>query len=90
MAGQAGQPPADLTAELLKKGHEFSFFQVLRLLRLLGHAAEMPEDPAAPVPTVTPNAPATKITPATEQLRPPATKSGSDTPDQQPTPATQK
>jgi type VI secretion system protein ImpH len=50
MAGQAGQPPADLTAELLKKGHEFSFLQVLRLLRLLGHAAESPEDPAAPVP----------------------------------------
>jgi type VI secretion system protein ImpH len=50
MAGQAGQPPADLTAELLKKGHEYSFLQVLRLLRLLGHAAESPEDPAAPVP----------------------------------------
>jgi type VI secretion system protein ImpH len=50
MAGQAGQPPVDLTAELLKKGHEFSFLQVLRLLRLLGHAAEMPEDSAAPVP----------------------------------------
>jgi len=50
MAGQAGQPPADLTAELLTKGHEFSFLQVLRLLRLLGHAAETPEDPAAPVP----------------------------------------
>ena len=47
MAGQAGQPPVDLTAELLKKGHEFSFLQVLRLLRLLGHAAEIPEDPSA-------------------------------------------
>ncbi len=47
MAGKAGQPPADLTAELLKKGHEFSFLQVLRLLRLSGHAAEIPEDPSA-------------------------------------------
>jgi type VI secretion system protein ImpH len=46
MAGKAGQPPVDLTAELLKKGHEFSFLQVLRLLRLSGHAAEIPEDPS--------------------------------------------
>jgi len=50
MAGEAGQPPADLTAELLEKGHAFSFLQVLRLLRFLGHAAENPEDPSAPVP----------------------------------------
>jgi type VI secretion system protein ImpH len=50
MAGQAGQPSADLTAELLRKAHAFSFLQVLRLLRLLGHAAETPEDPAAPIP----------------------------------------
>jgi type VI secretion system protein ImpH len=50
MAGQAGQPPADLTAELLKNGHAFSFLQGLGLLRLLGHAAETPEDPAAPIP----------------------------------------
>jgi type VI secretion system protein ImpH len=47
MAGKAGQPPADLTAELLEKGHEFSFLQVLRLLRLSGHAAEIPEDRSA-------------------------------------------
>jgi type VI secretion system protein ImpH len=47
MAGKAGQPPPDLTAELLNRGHEFSFLQVLRLLRLSGHAAEIPEDPSA-------------------------------------------
>jgi len=47
MAGQAGQPPADLTAELLKKGHEFSFLRSCAAAPS-GPYAESPEDPAAP------------------------------------------
>jgi len=50
MAGQAGQPPADLTSDLLDRGHAYSFLQVLRLLRLLGHAAEVPGDAAEAMP----------------------------------------
>lgn len=50
MAGQAGQPPADLTADLLNRGHAYSFLQVLRLLRLLGHAAEVSGDAAEATP----------------------------------------
>ena len=50
MAGQAGQPPADLTADLLERGHAYSFLQVLRLLRLLGHTAEVPADGAEAAP----------------------------------------
>ncbi|NPV05331.1 MAG: type VI secretion system baseplate subunit TssG [Syntrophaceae bacterium] len=50
MAGQAGQSPADLTADLLGRGHEYAFVQVLRLMRLLGHDAETPGDAAGPAP----------------------------------------
>jgi type VI secretion system protein ImpH len=40
MAGQAGTQTSSLTKELLEKGHEFSFMQILRLLRvILGPAA---------------------------------------------------
>lgn len=35
MAGEAGRSPLNLTSDLLGKGHQFSFFQVMRLLRLL-------------------------------------------------------
>ncbi|MDY6951668.1 MAG: type VI secretion system baseplate subunit TssG, partial [Thermodesulfobacteriota bacterium] len=34
MAGQGGRSSLDLKLDLLKQGHAFSFFQVLRLLRL--------------------------------------------------------
>ena len=40
MAAQAGGSSFNLKVDLLKRGHEFSFFQVLRLLRLLGQEAE--------------------------------------------------
>lgn len=36
MAGADRQPSLDLKLDLLKQGHAFSFFQALRLLRLLG------------------------------------------------------
>ena len=35
MAGKNRRPPPDMKRELLKKGSSFSFFQVIRLLRLL-------------------------------------------------------
>ena len=35
MAGEVGRSSLNLKLELLKKGHAFSFFQVMRLLRLL-------------------------------------------------------
>jgi len=38
MAGEVGGSSSHLISDLLKKGHQFSFFQVMRLLRLLiGH-----------------------------------------------------
>lgn len=40
MAGQAGESSFNLKADLLKRGHSFSFFQVMRLLRLLVQEAE--------------------------------------------------
>lgn len=36
MASQSGRSSIDLKLDLLKEGHAFSFFQVIRLLRLLG------------------------------------------------------
>ncbi len=36
MASQGGRSSIDLKFDLLKEGHAFSFFQVIRLLRLLG------------------------------------------------------
>lgn len=35
MAGQDWRSPSDLKGDLLQRGHEFSFFQVMRLLRLI-------------------------------------------------------
>jgi len=46
MAGEAGQTSSDLKQQLLTKGHEFSFVQALRLLRLIGASAEISDDPA--------------------------------------------
>jgi type VI secretion system protein ImpH len=40
MAGSRGGPFPDLTTNLLKEGHAFSFYQVIRLLRLLGKSVE--------------------------------------------------
>jgi len=40
MAGQVGGSSFNIKFELLEKGHEFSFFQVMRLLRLLGRSPE--------------------------------------------------
>lgn len=40
MAGQVGKSSFNIKFELLEKAHEFSFFQVMRLLRLLGHGPE--------------------------------------------------
>jgi len=40
MAGQDRGSPAHLKSELLEKPHQFSFFQVIRLLRLLDEASE--------------------------------------------------
>ena len=40
MAGPVGGSSFNIKFELLKKGHEFSFFQVMRLIRLLGRGPE--------------------------------------------------
>lgn len=45
MAVQTGQSAFNITAELLKKGQQFSFIQVMRLMRLSGHLPETAEDP---------------------------------------------
>jgi predicted component of type VI protein secretion system len=45
MAGQTGLSTFDIETELLEKGRHFSFFQVIRLMRLLGHVPETFEDP---------------------------------------------
>ncbi len=48
MAGKVGESSSNLKVDLLKKGHEFSFFQVMRLLRLFarkpGGTDEKPKD----------------------------------------------
>jgi type VI secretion system protein ImpH len=44
MAGKVRESSFSLKVDLLKKGHEFSFFQVIRLLRLLSHYSEEPEN----------------------------------------------
>lgn len=46
MAGEAGQAATDLKQELLAKSHEYTFFQAMRLLRLLGASPEIPSDPS--------------------------------------------
>jgi type VI secretion system protein ImpH len=44
MAGQVGGPSFNLKLDLLKHGYEFSFFQVLRLLRLFSQDSEKSEE----------------------------------------------
>jgi len=44
MAGQVGGPSFNLKLDLLKHGYEFSFFQVLRLLRLFSQDSEKLEE----------------------------------------------
>ncbi len=44
MADKDGCPSTDLIQELLERGHEFSFLQVVRLLRLFGYHADMQAD----------------------------------------------
>jgi type VI secretion system protein ImpH len=44
MAGQAGLSTFDIATGLVEKGRHFSFFQVMRLMRLLGHGPETVED----------------------------------------------
>ena len=44
MAGQAGLSTFDIETGLLEKGRRFSFIQVMRLMRLLGHVPETVED----------------------------------------------
>jgi len=44
MAGQTGQPSFDITEELTQKAPQFSFLQVLRLLRRRGHLPETTEN----------------------------------------------
>jgi len=46
MAGQTGQSTFDLKTELIQKGRDFSFLQILRLLRRLGHIPQSVEDPS--------------------------------------------
>jgi type VI secretion system protein ImpH len=46
MADETGQPLLSLKQELLTKGHEFSFFQAIQLLKLLGASPDIPHDPA--------------------------------------------
>ena len=46
MAGAAGQASDHIKRDLLEKGHEFSFVQAIRLLRLAGARAEAPDNPA--------------------------------------------
>jgi len=45
MAGSGGGPLPDLKTDLLKEGHAFSFYQVIRLLRLLGQSVESAREP---------------------------------------------
>ena len=45
MAGKAGLSTFDIETELQEEGRRFSFFQVIRLVRLLGHVPETVEDP---------------------------------------------
>ena len=45
MAGETGHSALDLTAQLTQEGCQFSFLQVIRLLRLAGHLPYSPEDP---------------------------------------------
>ncbi|HPL66754.1 MAG TPA: type VI secretion system baseplate subunit TssG, partial [Smithellaceae bacterium] len=45
MAGQAGLSTFDIETGLLEKGRRFSFIQVMRLMRLLGHVPESVKDP---------------------------------------------
>ena len=44
MAGQGWGSPADIRFDLLKNGHAYSFFQVIRLLRLLCGGPEKPKE----------------------------------------------
>ncbi len=44
MAGEAGRSSFNLISDLLEKGHQFSFFQVMRLLRLLVRHPERPDE----------------------------------------------
>jgi type VI secretion system protein ImpH len=48
MAGEDRGSSSNLKIDLLKNGPEFSFFQVMRLLRLLGSVSEKPEEAGAP------------------------------------------
>jgi type VI secretion system protein ImpH len=45
MASENRGSPADLKSDLVTKGHAFSFFQVIRLLRLLGARAAAESEP---------------------------------------------
>ena len=45
MAGQAGLSTFDIETGLLETGRRFSFIQVMRLMRLLGHVPESVKDP---------------------------------------------
>jgi len=47
MAGSGGGPLPDLTTKLLKEGYAFSFFQVMRLLRLSGRSVGSAREPGA-------------------------------------------
>ncbi|HLZ18532.1 MAG TPA: type VI secretion system baseplate subunit TssG [Smithellaceae bacterium] len=47
MAAETGQPTFDIADELTQKGPQFSFLQVMRLLRRMGHLPESVDDPAA-------------------------------------------
>ena len=47
MASQNRRPTIDLKLELLREGHSFSFFQVMRLLRIYGHDSTEIEDSAS-------------------------------------------
>lgn len=44
MAGQTGLSTFDIATEILEKDRRFSFIQVMRLMRLLGHSPENVED----------------------------------------------
>jgi type VI secretion system protein ImpH len=44
LAGQVGESSFNIKFELLEKAHEFSFFQVMRLLRLLGRGRARAEE----------------------------------------------
>lgn len=46
MADKVGQPLSGIKEELLTKGHEYSFFQAIRFLRLLGASPFISRDPA--------------------------------------------